>query len=219
MRCFLAIELPESIKNFIYELIDSNSSIEGVNLVKKDNLHITLKFLGEVKPDLISAITESLNNLVKEFSPFILKISHPGVFPDKSNPRVIWIGLEYSDVLKNLADKIEGEMHSYGFEKEQRGFKAHITLARVKNFRNGRYIFEKILKSFKEKTLINNFCKKDNQIPNLSNRVSEKAINLQFQVREFVLMKSILTPKGSIYEVLEKFSLINNINGIIKQNA
>ncbi|MCX8033795.1 MAG: RNA 2',3'-cyclic phosphodiesterase [Thermodesulfovibrio sp.] len=219
MRCFIAIELSEDIKKFIDKLININFSIEGVSLVKKENLHLTLKFLGEVETELIPKLNKSLNNLANEFSPFILKISHPGVFPDKLKPRIIWIGLESSEVLKELAAKIDEEMSKYGFEREQREFKAHITLARVKNPRNGRYIFEKILKSFKEKALINNSYQKDNKSPYFSNRISEKADNLQFQVREFVLMKSTLTPKGSIYEVLERFPLNTNINGIIKQNA
>lgn len=219
MRCFIAIELAEYIKNFIDKLINVNFSIEGVNLVKKDNLHLTLKFLGEVETELIPPLTKSLNNLANEFSPFILKISRPGVFPDKLKPRVIWIGLESSEILKELAAKIDEEMFKYGFEKEKREFKAHITLARVKNPRNGRYIFEKILKSFNEKVLINNSYQKDNRSPYYSSRISEKAINLQFQVKELVLMKSTLTPKGSIYEVLERFPLNTNIHGIIKQNA
>ncbi|MCX7987907.1 MAG: RNA 2',3'-cyclic phosphodiesterase [Thermodesulfovibrio sp.] len=202
MRCFIAIELPEDIKNFIDKLISLNSSVEGVNIVKKDNLHLTLKFLGEVKSELIPTLIKSLNNLANEFSPFNLKISHPGVFPDKIKPRVIWIGLESSKTIRELAAKIDEEMSKHGFEREQRVFKAHITVARVKNPQNGRYIFEKIFKSFREKMLNNSPTKK-----------------LDFQVREFVLMKSTLTPKGSIYEVLERFPLPANINGIIKQNA
>ena len=218
MRCFIAIDLPEDIKNFIGHLIDLNYSIEGVNLVKKSNLHITLKFLGEVNSDILSSITESISNLANNFSPFILKISYPGVFPDKINPRVIWIGLEFSEELKELTLKIDEEMHKRGFEREQREFKAHITVARVKNPRNGRYVFEKILKSFKEKNLSTNLLKNDT-LSDFSNIVFEKAFIPQFKVKEFVLMKSILTPKGSIYEVLKKFPLCKNINSIIKQNA
>lgn len=202
MRCFIAIELPEDIRNFIDKLISLNSSVEGVNIVKKDNLHLTLKFLGEVEAELIPILIKSLNNLANEFSPFNLKISHPGVFPDKIKPRVIWIGLESSKTIRELVAKVDEEMSKHGFEREQRVFKAHITVARVKNPQNGRYIFEKIFKSFREKMLNNSPTNK-----------------LDFQVREFVLMKSTLTPKGSIYEVLERFPLPANINGIIKQNA
>ncbi len=202
MRCFIAIELPEDIKNFIDQLVNLKSSVEGVNLVKKENLHLTLKFLGEIEIDLIPSIVNSLRDLAKEFSPFTLKISHPGVFPDKVKPRVIWIGLEYSEILKDLAVKVDEEIYKFGIEKEQRRFKSHITIARVKNFQNGRYIFEKIWKTFKENNLIDNPAQKPH-----------------FHVTEFVLMKSTLTPKGSIYEVLERFPLSDNINGIIKQNA
>lgn len=202
MRCFIAIELPEDIKNFIDKLINLKSSVEGVNFVKKENLHLTLKFIGEIEIDLIPSIVKSLKDLAKGFSPFILKISHPGVFPDKAKPRVIWIGLESSEVLKELAVKVDEEIYKFGIEKEHRGFKSHITLARVKNFQNGRYIYEKIWKTFRENKLIDNPAQKP-----------------YFYVTEFVLMKSTLTPKGSIYEVLERFPLSDNINGIIKQNT
>lgn len=202
MRCFIAIELPEDIKIFIDKLFNLKSSVDGVNLVKKENLHLTLKFLGEIEIDLIPSIVKSLKDLAKGFYPFILKISHPGVFPDKVKPRVIWIGLESSEVLKELAFRVDEEMYKFGIEKEKREFRSHITLARVKNFQNGKYIYEKIWKTFRENKLTDN----PDQKP-------------YFYVKEFVLMKSTLTPKGSIYEVLERFPYSDNINGIIKQNT
>lgn len=195
MRCFIAIELPEDIKIFIDNLINLKSSVDGINFVKKENLHLTLKFLGEVGIDLIPLIVKSLKNLAKEFPPFTLKISHPGVFPDKVKPRVIWMGLEYSEILKDLAVRVDEETYKFCIEKEKREFKSHITIARVKNFQNGIRMFEKICKTFRD----NNFTDNDLKKPH-------------FTVKEFVLMKSTLTPGGSIYEVLERFPL----NDIIK---
>lgn len=207
MRCFIAIELPEYIKDFVEEIFDLRSSVDGVNFVKKENLHITLKFLGEISPDMIGKISQILSEISSEFAPFILRVSHPGVFPDRVNPRVIWIGLEFSEVLKNLAKKIDDRLNLLGFEREKREFRAHITLARIKNFRNGRYVFEKLIKSFM------------NRLSKTKNDVSDEVKYPQFVVEAIVLMKSTLTPKGSIYESLEKFPLSNRLNGIIKQNA
>jgi len=185
MRIFIAIELPEELKNFLGELTTFKSTIEGLNIVQKDNFHITLKFLGEVEEKLIPDITDTLKNIANEFSKFTLKITRPGAFPDRVKPRVIWIGTENTDTLKELAKRIDEELSRLGFQKEAREFKSHITLARVKNFKNGKYVFDKILKNF-----------------------SEKSPQFQFQVRDFVLMKSTLTPKGSIYSVLERFHLL-----------
>lgn len=185
MRLFIAIELPEEIKKFLAELTSFNSPIDGVNIVQKENFHITLKFLGEVEEKIIPDLISTLKFLSREFSDFKLKITTPGVFPDKIKPRVIWIGTENIDELRRLAKRIDEEISILGFQREEREFKSHITLARVKNHRNGKYFFEKILKKF-----------------------SEKSFDFQFEVKEFVLMKSTLTPKGSIYSVLERFPLL-----------
>lgn len=192
MRLFLALEIPDRIKNFLSKLIEKKYTIDGISFVQRENFHITLKFLGEVDENLIPAISEKLSLVSKEFYPFSLKISNPGVFPDKSKPRVIWIGTENKDNVKRLVFNIEDSLEKLGFKKEQREFKAHITLARIKNTKNGAYIFEKIQKNFRE----------------LLSASYQEAIDLYFDVNDFVLMKSILTPKGSIYEVLQRFSLL-----------
>ncbi len=189
MRIFIAVELPEEIRKTLFSLVPTKFPFDGVNVVAQENLHITLKFLGEVESSLIEKIKEALSLIAKKHSSFTLNISYPGVFPDTSRPRVIWIGTENSKEIKALARDIEKEMEAMGFPSEKRDFKSHITLARVKNFQNGRLLFERINKNFREKHL------------------SSKNINLQFSVKDFVLMKSTLTPRGSIYEVLEKFPL------------
>lgn len=187
MRCFIAIELPENIKEFFARIVSLQLPLQGVNIVQKENFHITLKFLGEIEEKLIPEITQTLKNIACEVFPFTLKITHPGVFPDKYKPRVIWIGTEDTEIIKELAKKIDESMASLGFQREERDFKSHITMARVKNPKNGKYLFERITKHFS----------------------SQKGLYpLNFTVREFVLMKSTLTPKGSIYSILEKFPLV-----------
>lgn len=185
MRLFIAIEIPNDIKEFLYQLTSLSTSLDGVSIVKKENFHITLKFLGEVEESLIPDIIDTLKKISNEFSPFALKISHPGAFPDKSKPRVIWIGTEDAATLIEIVKRIENEMEYLGFKKEERKFKSHITLARVKNYNNGKYFFERVIKKF-----------------------SQNPLKLEFQVKEFVLMKSTLTPSGSIYDVLQRFPLI-----------
>lgn len=184
MRCFIAIELPENLKEYLSALIPLKAQLDGVNLVQKDNFHITLKFLGEVEEKKIPEVIEQLKQIASEFSSFDLKITMPGVFPNKEKPRVIWIGTGNTDVLVEIAKKIDKAMETKGFKTEERAFTSHITVARVKNYRNGKYLFEKIMKEF----------------------LSRKP-DFVFSVKDFALMKSTLTPKGSIYSVLERFSL------------
>lgn len=205
MRTFIAIELSENLKNFLAELIKVKANLEGISVVKKENFHITLKFLGEVEDRIIPNLSKILISIANQFEPFSLKLTHPGVFPDKIRPKVIWIGTENNDTLKKLAKQIDERVHELGFQKENREYKSHITLARVKNYQNGRYLFQQILKNFSEYTSNLNFQNGSDQ-------------RLEIFVKDFVLMKSTLTPQGSIYEILERFPLCK-INGIIKQNA
>ncbi|HHW20115.1 MAG TPA: RNA 2',3'-cyclic phosphodiesterase [Thermodesulfovibrio thiophilus] len=193
MRTFIAIEVPENIRSFFTELMPVKTLLEGVSIVHKDNFHITLKFLGEIEEMLISEIKQTLISIADETSSFTLKITNPGVFPDPLKPRVIWMGIENNSALIELVKKIEENLEKSGFQRETRKFKSHITLARVKNFRNGKYLFEKIEKNFKNKI----------QSVALKEGISE----YQFSVKEFVLMKSTLTPHGSIYSVLKRFPL------------
>lgn len=192
MRCFIAIDIPDKIKEFIGKLVKIPSSLEGVNIVQPKNYHITVKFLGEVSESLIPEIKSLLNKIATHSTPFELVVSAPGVFPDEKNPRVVWIGTNSSIELRSLAKKVEEELEKIGFEREKRDFKSHITLARVKNTRNGKYFYEKVVRNY---------------------QLAIKNIGidyLKFRVDSVVLMKSTLTGAGSIYDIVESFSLLKN---------
>lgn len=192
MRLFIALDLPKSLKELLFLLCEQKKVIEGVNIVSKENLHITLKFLGEVSELLIPDISDKLREIAKDFDPFVLKITHTGVFPNLNFPRVVWIGIENEVNIKQLASAIEESLESLGFKREEKEFKSHITLARVKEPRSGRYFMDLVSKRFKELSIYHKDFKN----------------SLSFEVKEFVLMKSTLTPKGSIYDVLQRFPLV-----------
>lgn len=192
MRLFIAVDLPERLKELLSLLIVQKKQTEGVKLVSKENLHITLKFLGEVNEFLIPAISDKLKAIAKAFNPFVLKISHPGAFPNSNFPQVVWLGVENEVTIKKLANTIEESLKSMGFKREERDFKSHITLARVKEPKKGRQFFEAVNARFIE----------------LHQGHSDFRASLSFEVKEFVLMKSILTSKGSIYEILQRFPLV-----------
>lgn len=192
MRLFIALDLPKSLKEILFLLCEQKKVIEGVNIVSKENYHITLKFLGEVSELMIPPITDKLREITRKFNPFFLKISHSGVFPNSQFPRVVWIGVEDDMTIRKLASAIEESLESLGFKREEKEFKSHITLARVKEPRNGRYFFDLINRRFKELSISHEDFKN----------------SLKFEVKEFVLMKSTLTPKGSIYDVLQRFPLV-----------
>ena len=125
MRCFISINLPEELKSPVSSL-KKEINTEGIKPVEDKNLHITLKFLGNVPVEKLGEIEQALRNV--EFSKFKIKLKKVGVFPNESYIRVVWIGCENSE-LEDLSDKINESLSGL-FKKEP--FSAHLTIARVR---------------------------------------------------------------------------------------
>lgn len=178
LRCFIAIEVPEPIKRDIGELIDILKKYNvDVKWVLHEKLHLTLKFLGNTPEVLLSKIRESLFNVVLSYEPFYIKICSTGVFPNRRHPRVIWVGVEDSGILKKLIRDIEDSMALLGYQKEDKEFYPHLTLGRVRS----------------QKGIANII----NELDNFKGR-DFGSIN----VESIKLMKSELKPKGAEYSCL-----------------
>lgn len=189
MRLFFAIDLPEELKFQLAKLYEKRVHIEGVNAVVKENLHITLKFLGEVKEVLLPELIARASSVAEGRESFTVRVSKTGVFPNTKNPRVVWIGIEDDRAIKELALSLESSLENLGIPREDREFKSHITIARVKIPSKGREFYEFLRARFSE------LLKQDTEFSN----------SLGIEVREFVLMESTLTPKGAVYRVLNRF--------------
>jgi len=139
LRTFLALEIEDKVKQVIVTIQDkvkSSNSIKG-SWVDKDNLHLTLKFLGDIKLDEVERIIEILNKNFKDEISINCGINKIGVFPDSRFPRILWIGTENdSGKIKELFDKLEDCLSNLGFKKEEREFKTHITISRIKQVFN-----------------------------------------------------------------------------------
>ncbi|MCM8819061.1 MAG: RNA 2',3'-cyclic phosphodiesterase [Candidatus Omnitrophica bacterium] len=181
MRTFIGIQIPEYIRENLKEVIEKVKKVREAKPVRLENLHITLKFLGEIKKDQLDFIKKKLEKCAEEFESFDVEIKGVGVFPSEKNVRVLWIGVEDNGSLKKLNSKIEDVLKEFGFEKE-RAFVSHITTARFRSFPNLSLIKE-IIEKYKEKT----FGK--------------------FTVKDFYLYESELKTTGPIYKKLEKFEL------------
>lgn len=127
MRVFIAVRVPlnEKIKRVLEEL----SKFKGIKTVKPQNLHINLKFLGEVEEDKIKEIKKILEEL-KGFGNFEVSLKSIDAFPNQNFVRVIWIGAK-SDKLIRLAKLIDSELQNLGFIPGNK-YTPHLTLARVK---------------------------------------------------------------------------------------
>ena len=134
-RIFIAINMPPESRSALgSELMQCREKFRGlpVGWVREDNLHLTLSFIGDTPNDKISKINEITADVAKEFSEFEIKITGCGGFPDKINPKVIWLGLEDKGILAQIALRLKTKFEAAGFSQDKRDFNAHLTLARVK---------------------------------------------------------------------------------------
>ncbi len=175
MRLFVALDLDERVKGYLYDL-QRNVSVEGAKISFSSGFHVTLKFLGEVDTGSLTMIKSELRKV--GFESFKAKTSGVGFFKKNNKIRVVWAGIEPKEEIKMLQEKIDDSLYKVGFEKNRK-FHSHVTLARVKYLKD-----------------------KNKFIDNLKS-MEKKEIN--FRVSSFVLFRSRLTRQGPIYEVLEKF--------------
>jgi RNA 2',3'-cyclic 3'-phosphodiesterase len=182
MRMFISIGITEDVRRACMDMI-SRLMGSGADLrtIDPDNLHMTLKFLGEVREDGVKDISERIRKVAFAEPPFTLGISMLGYFGSTRFPRTVWAGVsDGRDRLISISKALNNELsHIRNEEKEPR---PHLTLARVKTVRNA----EKLVDTIR------------------SNR------NVKFgevYVKEILLMRSQLTPTGPIYSELERFAL------------
>ncbi len=187
MRTFIGIKLPEKVKDDIYEIISYlKGSRADVKWVEKENLHITLKFIGEIEENTFNEIKEDLKSIW--FTPFEIFLEGNGVFPNYYRPRVLWIGLRFKEnTLESLFEKIEDKLLPLGIEKESRSFNPHLTLGRIRGRRN----LDKLLKKFREEKI--------------------RGYRNSYLVESFSLFESILRREGPVY--VEKMIYRGKDNG------
>jgi 2'-5' RNA ligase len=146
------------------------------------SIHLTLKFLGEADPEMVPGMTASLQAACEDHRSFELQLRGLGCFPNMRNPRVLWCGIEgETDALSLLQGKVESACTSLGFSREERAFKPHLTLGRVKGKRNLQPLID---------------CIKMGSDSGHS-----------FRVDHFNIYQSILKPQGAEYTVLNTIAL------------
>lgn len=118
-----------------------------LKLVEPENVHLTLKFLGETNEEKIDDISRIMENSVKGLKKFKLRLKGAGAFPNLNYPRVVWVGIENPEGLIKIANALEDELQHLGFRKERRAFSPHVTVARVKTGRNKNQLAEMLIKN------------------------------------------------------------------------
>jgi 2'-5' RNA ligase len=178
MRLFIASPLPVEIEEMLGKVIFDLKQKRGkVKWVAPKNIHLTLKFLGEVSEEKIEPIKGAIQTVASRHRQVESVIDKVGAFPDFRRPRVVWAGISGNiELLQNLAAEIESEMEKLGFEEEKREFRSHLTLGRVKD---------------------------SSSVGELAEAIKVYEIGPESVTFEsLVLFKSTLTPQGPIYDRL-----------------
>ena len=146
IRCFVAAELDETIRKQIAQLQDRlrrklPPDTTSLKWVKPENIHLTLKFLGEVDDNLIDDICTAVSETTRRFDSFDFEIADCGCFGSSSSARVLWVGVkEANDKLAELARAVDKALATLRFPRERRKFGGHLTLARIRSSKSGRLV-------------------------------------------------------------------------------
>jgi len=132
IRIFFAVPLPDEVQRILQDLQDQLRDLSGrVRWVKPASTHLTLKFIGEVEEERARHLWEALED-VELPEPHQVPLTQTGVFPNPGRARVLWVGLEQTDPVMHLAERIETRSEQEGVAPDRRKFHPHLTLGRVK---------------------------------------------------------------------------------------
>ena len=188
MRLFVALQIPAAVRESFATLLSQLRSIsaeakdKSARWVHPENLHVTLKFIGEAAPEKLANIQKALA-AVRSSAPVSIYFHGLGFFPNEKHPRVFWAGMDASPNLQTLAADVEQSLEQLGFPREQRPFTPHLTLARFEPSR----LHEKLRAFIHE-----------NSSRNFGSHVTS----------EFHLIESKLKPSGAEYTTLQTFRFV-----------
>jgi 2'-5' RNA ligase len=191
IRAFIAISLSDPV---IKRLQEISNDLKGqlrnrpLRWVAPQNIHLTLKFLGDVQTSVIIQLNQALSVLGSEIHPFRMHFTEVGCFPNRHRPKVIWVGGQAPPELTKLFQEIDRLTTELGFATENRPFSPHLTLARLAQHA-----------SFQDATVVGEVV-----------GAYHPAAIAPLSVAEFHLIKSDLRPQGPIYTLLTTIALRNH---------
>lgn len=184
-RVFCALDLTPEARQKVIEHIDRLRNLAPhvkASWSREHNLHLTLKFLGQVKTSRLDRLSKAASAAVSGCSTFQISVEETGVFPNPRRPRVLWLGIkDTSEQLTELHCRLEDACASEGFVKEQRPFHPHLTLARLRNPQNAQ------------------------EIVAVHQQLSFEPVTVK--IVELLVLRSELSSKGSTYSVVSQHSL------------
>ncbi len=183
-RVFTALDLSQSVTS---NILDYQKNLEQhfppiLRWIKADQLHITLKFVGELQENHLHPLQNKMRGIFSEVEKFQLQLQGSGIFPSARNPRILWVGIQPSQKLLEVVNKNESVFQTFGYPTEKRPFQAHITIAR-----------------FKE-----DYPQKEWTQFQLLWKTQKNDFQTQQNIDHLTLYQSTLTRQGPIYKILTK---------------
>jgi RNA 2',3'-cyclic 3'-phosphodiesterase len=182
IRAFIAIKIdPDDEFIRAYQVLKNQLANEKINWVDINNLHLTLKFLGDVSYESLIKIKDSLKK-IKSVSAFSFRIEGIHLFKDVHNPRIIYSKINAGHELNDLTDEVDNHLHNLNFSPNEKKINPHLTLGRIKMLKE----------KDKLETILHDL---------------RKIYFQQIECQEFILYESILKPTGPVYKVIDTFQL------------
>jgi RNA 2',3'-cyclic 3'-phosphodiesterase len=135
LRAFIALEIPPKVQEDLYRATSNLRRGTGslIRWVPEENMHLTLKFLGDISPANVEFLTQMIRTEAEACNCFEIRLTGLGIFPNSKRPRVIYIGIQAPAELESLQHAVESGTRRLGYESEDRSFSPHLTIGRVKN--------------------------------------------------------------------------------------
>jgi RNA 2',3'-cyclic 3'-phosphodiesterase len=188
LRLFVAVTLPAAVNEAVMKAQDTLRRAAPENQVRwsrRDQLHLTLRFLGDVEAERLSALTEALQHCGQQFAPLHLRAEDIGFFPDARRPHVVWVGVqEAQDQLRRLQAAVQAATAPFTTEKPEQHFTGHVTFGRFKGLRRP----------------------DADAIVTLAKQAAQRPFG-QWVANEIEIIQSELSPKGAQYTTLAELAL------------
>ncbi len=182
-RIFAAVKIaPDANFSSIYNQLKTALHHDRINWVPLHNMHLTLKFFGEVHEEQIEAIDDALQHVARRHQSFNIELFGTGIFGSSYDPRVVWFGIRNSEAISALATDVLDTMVPLGFPRDRQNFRPHLTIGRVKNITDKK-IFQQTIRQHSDSLI------------------------QEVKVESFELIESTLRPQGPVYTVLESYRL------------
>ena len=188
MRTFIAVDFPPNMLKKIGEITTFFKTLtpeKGLKWVETGNLHLTIKFLGEIEENKTDQVKHTLAQALKDQNCFDIEIAGLGMYPNKRAPRVIWLGIVGASPLKEVYQVINRELTALDLTPERRAFSPHLTIARIRKHTDRQQA---------------------QQIGEILSTYKVESLGLT-TIKQVHLYQSVLTPSGPIYTLLHSVDL------------